>query len=190
MNYDSLIQGVFEESISTLKHCQTKLTEDIKEAAAAITGALKSGGKLFIAGCGGSAADAQHMAAEIVVRFEKERNPLPAIALTTDSSVITAASNDYSFEKVFSKQIEALGKEKDILLLITTSGRSGSIINAALSASKKGIQVITLTGKDGGKIKDISDISIVVPSGSTARIQEAHSVIIHIICKIIEEELT
>ncbi|MCK9555920.1 SIS domain-containing protein [bacterium] len=190
MNYNDLIQSIFEENITTAKHCMTKLTENITEVSSAIVSALKSGGKLLIAGCGGSAADAQHMAAEIVIRFEKERRPLPAIALTTDSSVLTAASNDYSFDKAFSKQIEALGKDNDILLLITTSGRSNSIINAAVSASKKGIKVITLTGKDGGKIRDISDISIIVPSDSTARIQEAHSVIIHIICKIIENELT
>ncbi|MDD5644267.1 MAG: SIS domain-containing protein [bacterium] len=190
MNYNDIIQNIFEENILTAKHCRTKLVDDIGKAADSIVGALKKGGKLLIAGCGGSAADAQHMAAELVVRFEKERNPLPAIALTTDSSVITAASNDYSFDKVFSKQIEALGKTGDILLLVSTSGTSGSIIDAALTALKKGIKVAALTGKGGGKIKDISDVSVIVPSDSTARIQEAHSVIIHIMCKIIEEELT
>ncbi|MCK5654824.1 MAG: SIS domain-containing protein [Candidatus Aureabacteria bacterium] len=171
-----------------MKHSSTKLQDDISNAAEGIISTLKAGGKLMLCGCGGSAADAQHMAAELVVRFEKDREPCAAIALSTDTSILTAVSNDYSFDKVYEKQVKALGKQGDILLAISTSGNSEAVLNAALAASSKGIRVYSLLGKDGGKLKDISDLSIIVPFDITARVQEIHSVIIHIICKIVEDE--
>lgn len=188
MKYDDIIKNTFNETIVAMKHSSTKLQDDISNVAEGIISTLKAGGKLMLCGCGGSAADAQHMAAELVVRFEKDREPCSAIALSTDTSILTAVSNDYSFDKVYEKQVKALGKQGDILLAISTSGNSEAVLNAALAASSKGIRVYSLLGKDGGKLKDISDLSIIVPFDITARVQEIHSVIIHIICKIVEDE--
>ena len=188
MKYDDIIKNTFNETIVAMKHSSTKLQDDISNVAEGIISTLKAGGKLMLCGCGGSAADAQHMAAELVVRFEKDREPCSAIALSTDTSILTAVSNDYSFDKVYEKQVKALGKQGDILLAISTSGNSEAVLNAALAASSKGIRVYSLLGKDGGKLKDISDLSIIVPFDITARVQEIHGVIIHIICKIVEDE--
>ena len=188
MKYDDIIRKTFNETIVAMKHSSTKLQDDISNVAEGLISTLKAGRKLMLCGCGGSAADAQHMAAELVVRFEKDREPCSAIALSTDTSILTAVSNDYSFDKVYEKQVKALGKQGDILLAISTSGNSEAILNAALAASSKGIRVYSLLGKDGGKLKDISDLSIIVPFDITARVQEIHSVIIHIICKIVEDE--
>ncbi|MCK5161512.1 MAG: SIS domain-containing protein, partial [Candidatus Aureabacteria bacterium] len=182
MKYDDIIKNTFNETIVAMKHSSTKLQDDISNVAEGIISTLKAGGKLMLCGCGGSAADAQHMAAELVVRFEKDREPCSAIALSTDTSILTAVSNDYSFDKVYEKQVKALGKQGDILLAISTSGNSEAVLNAALAASSKGIRVYSLLGKDGGKLKDISDLSIIVPFDITARVQEIHGVIIHIIC--------
>ncbi len=189
MKYDDLIKKTFDETIVTMKHSSTKLQDDISNVVEGIISTLKAGGKLMLCGCGGSAADAQHMATELVVRFEQDREPCSAIALSTDASILTAVSNDYSFDKVYEQQVKALGKQGDILLAISTSGNSEAVLNAALAASSKGIRVYSLIGRNGGKLKDISDLSIIVPSDITARIQETHSVIIHIICKIVEDEL-
>ncbi|MEA3347359.1 MAG: SIS domain-containing protein [Candidatus Auribacterota bacterium] len=189
MKYENIIKNTFDETIVALKHSSTKLPDDISKVAEGIVSALKAGRKLMLCGCGGSAADAQHMAAELVGRFEKDREPCSAVALSTDTSILTSISNDYSFDKVYEKQVKALGKQGDILFAISTSGNSEVILNAALAASSKGIRVFSLLGRDGGKIKDISDLSIIVPFDITARVQEIHSVIIHIICKIVENEL-
>jgi D-sedoheptulose 7-phosphate isomerase len=142
--------------------------------------------KLMLCGNGGSAADAQHIAAEFIGRFELDRPPLPAIALTTDTSVITCIGNDYSFNDIFSKQVKAIGIEEDILIAISTSGNSPNIICAVEAAKDMGIYVVGLAGNDGGKLKDLSDSCLVVNSNSTARIQESHILAGHIICRLVD----
>ena len=142
--------------------------------------------KLMLCGNGGSAADAQHIAAEFVNRFILERPPLPAIALTTDTSVITSIGNDYSFDEVFSKQVKALGMEGDVLLAISTSGNSANVISAVKAAKTLGIYTVGLTGGNGGKILGLADMSLVVKSDATARIQEAHILVCHIICELVD----
>ncbi len=149
--------------------------------------ALKNGKKILIAGNGGSAADAQHFAAELAGRFVKERKGLPSIALTTNTSNITAIGNDYGYDVVFSRQLEALGQAGDIFFGISTSGNSKNIIEAMKTAKKNNITTIALLGNDGGTIKNISDISLIIPSHNTARIQECHIMVIHIICKMIDD---
>lgn len=158
----------------------------IVAAAEVIIQSLKSGGKLLICGNGGSAADAQHIAAELVGRYETERRGLPAIALSTDTSILTAWANDYSYETVFSRQVESLGDAKDVLLSISTSGNSKNILAAAKAAKSKKMKVVSLTGKDGGQLKGLSDININVTSSKTARIQECHMISYHIICEMID----
>jgi D-sedoheptulose 7-phosphate isomerase len=142
--------------------------------------------KLMLCGNGGSAADAQHIAAEFINRFELERPPLPAIALTTDTSVITCIGNDYSFNDIFSKQVKAIGLEDDILMAISTSGNSPNILSAAKVAKDMGIYVVGLIGNDGGKLKGLVDSCLIVNSASTARIQESHILAGHIICKLVD----
>ena len=170
------------------KMAQT-LSVIIAEAAQIILDAYKAGGKVFLIGNGGSAADAQHIAAELAGRFKLERTGLPAIALTTNTSILTALANDYGYDRVFSHQLEALAKDKDILIAITTSGTSPNILKAVEMAHSKGVIVIGLTGAKGGKLKDSADLTIMVPSDDTARIQEAHITIGHIICHLVEKEL-
>jgi D-sedoheptulose 7-phosphate isomerase len=154
-----------------------------------ITNCLKKGGKVILFGNGGSAADSQHIAAELVGRFQKDRCALPAIALTTDTSIITALSNDYGYETIFARQLEALAKKKDVIIGISTSGRAKNVTLALNTAKKMGLKTICLTGKDGGEIAKIADIPLIVPSKITARIQEAHITIGHIICELVEEAL-
>ena len=166
----------------------TELLQRISRAADVSKAAIAKGKKILFCGNGGSAADAQHFAAELVVRLEGDRPSLPAIALTTDSSILTAIGNDYSFEDIFSRQIASLGDSGDVLICLTTSGNSPNIIKAAKAAMEKGIQVIALTGMSGGEISTCSDILINVPSSRTMRIQEAHSVVLHIWCKIAEQQ--
>ncbi|MFQ5586146.1 MAG: D-sedoheptulose 7-phosphate isomerase [Thermodesulfobacteriota bacterium] len=158
-------------------------------AAEAIADAFTAGGKLLIIGNGGSAADAQHIAAEFVNRFVIERPPLPAVALTTDTSVLTSIGNDYSYDQTFSKQVKALGREGDVLLAISTSGNSPNVIKALQIASKGGLKVIGLTGKDGGKMAKKSDLLLNVESDSTARIQETHITAAHILCELVDHLL-
>ena len=153
-----------------------------------IINSIKNGNKLMICGNGGSAADAQHMAAEFVNRFLRERKPLPAIALTTDTSNLTSIANDYSFDDVFLKQVEAIGKKGDIVIGISTSGNSSNVFKALDKAKDMGIKTVGFLGKDGGKIKEICDLALVVPSNSTPRIQEIHGFVIHIICEMVEDE--
>ncbi len=154
-----------------------------------IENALKGGNKMLICGNGGSAADAQHFAAELVVRYKKNRSALPAIALTTDTSILTAGGNDFGFETIFERQVEALGKEGDVLIAISTSGNSENVIRAVEKAKERGIKTIGLLGKGGGELKDIVDLALVAPSDNTARIQECHETIIHTICEEIEKRL-
>jgi D-sedoheptulose 7-phosphate isomerase len=157
------------------------MTGDILEAARTIAEAFKAGRKLLLFGNGGSAADAQHIAAEFMNRFLIERPPLPAIALTTDTSILTSIANDYAFDDVFGKQIKALGKKGDVALAITTSGSSPNILKALRVAKKAGMVTIAITG-EGGKASSLADIALCVPSRSTPRIQEAHIAIGHILC--------
>jgi D-sedoheptulose 7-phosphate isomerase len=161
----------------------------IVKAALLIANCLQFGNKLLLFGNGGSAADAQHLAAEFVGRFVRERAGLPAIALTTDSSILTAVGNDYGFEQVFSRQIEALGRPNDVAIGISTSGNSPNVIEGVKQASKQKLKTIGLTGKDGGAIAKCVDLSIVVACANTARIQECHITIGHILCELVETEL-
>jgi D-sedoheptulose 7-phosphate isomerase len=151
---------------------------------------FQSGNKVLLCGNGGSAADAQHIAAEFVGRYESERKALPAIALTTDTSALTALANDYDFERIFARQLDALAVEGDCLIAISTSGNSPNVISAVMSARKLGCKVIGMTGANGKKLAGLSDMCIVVPSDRTARIQEAHITIAHIWCEIIERRIT
>lgn len=163
--------------------------ESIKSLADCIYQCIENGGKVLTAGNGGSAGDAQHISAELVVKFYKERKALPAIALTTDSSVITAIANDHSFENIFARQIEACGKKGDVFLALSTSGNSANIITAIKEAKKRGLTVAGLTGKNKCQMDEICDYLIKVPSSDTPVIQEAHMMIGHILCALIEEKL-
>ena len=167
-----------------------QLIPEIKKAIDIIVYAIKKGNKIIIFGNGGSAADAQHISAELIGRFQKERQSFPAIALTTDSSILTSLGNDYSFEVVFSRQCESLVLKNDVVIGISTSGNSINVIKGLQTAKKRGATIISLLGNKGGKIKKISDLSIIVDSDSTAKIQESHRIIYHIICKFVEEKIS
>jgi D-sedoheptulose 7-phosphate isomerase len=178
-----------EESIDVKKAILHDLPGIIVDAARTISKAFQSGNKVLLIGNGGSAADAQHIATELVGHLKLSRKALPAIALTTDSSLLTALANDDGFDTVFSRQIEALADKDDVLLAITTSGNSPNILAAAKTAHAKGMKVIGLTGKSGGNLKNAADLTLIVPSDNTQRIQEAHITIGHIICRLVEDEL-
>lgn len=167
----------------------SSLSPEIERAADLISGALRSGRKLLLCGNGGSAADSQHIAAEMTGRFSKDRRPLAAVALSTDSSALTCIANDFSFDEVFWRQVVALGVRGDCLLAISTSGNSRNVLRAAEAARTAGIHVIGLLGKGGGSLRELCDVSILVPSQTTARIQEAHIFIGHTLCALIEETL-
>jgi D-sedoheptulose 7-phosphate isomerase len=175
------------EHYNTIKKVIEVLVADIEAGSELISATIKNGNKVLIAGNGGSAADAQHIAAELTGRFVKERKPLPGIALTTDTSAITAIANDYGYDFVFSRQLEALAQPGDLFIGISTSGNSQGIINAFQAAQKLNCKTIGLSGKDGGKMKGICDVNIVVPSNTTARIQEMHILIGHILCKAVDD---
>jgi D-sedoheptulose 7-phosphate isomerase len=181
------IENAIKDSIRTQEGLLKGQVENIEKAALVIIEALKKGGKLIVFGNGGSAADSQHVAAELVGRFKLERKALPAISLTTDTSALTAIANDYGYDRVFSRQLEALGNRGDVALGITTSGNSNNMIEAFKIAKLIGIKRIALTGGDGGRIKNEADISIIVASRDTPRIQESHATIGHIICSLIED---
>jgi D-sedoheptulose 7-phosphate isomerase len=165
------------------------LSTVIEEAARLIQTTLSSGGKLMLCGNGGSAADSQHLAAELTGRFLKDRRPLAAVALSTDTSALTCIANDYSFDDVFSRQVMGLGRGGDCLLAISTSGNSRNVLRAAEAARATRIPVIGLLGRDGGALRTLCDVAIVVPSATTARIQEAHIFIGHTLCGMVEEAL-
>ena len=162
----------------------------IEAAGELLINTLKQGGKVLLCGNGGSAADCQHIAAEFVVRYEKKRQAMAAIALTTDTSILTAHANDYDFETVFSRQVDALGNAKDCLIAISTSGTSKNILRAVEAAKAKGMMVIGLTGGEGGELSKLATVSVIVPSMVTARIQEAHILIGHWWCGAVEEALS
>lgn len=190
MDNEGVIRKVFWESARLQEIISQSLVAEIDQFAMTIVEGLKNGNKLLIMGNGGSAADAQHMAGELVGRFKGERAPLAAIALTTDTSVITCLGNDYGFDKVFLRQIEALAQPGDAVLAITTSGQSENIVQGIIMAKKKGALTLGLLGKDGGKVKELLDKAIVVPSNNTQRIQEAHLVIEHILCELIDRRFS
>ena len=192
MNIKQLIEQNFTESLAAKQKATDTIQPSVEKAINILTTAFKAGNKILICGNGGSAADSQHFAAEFTGRYEMERTPLPAIALTTDTSALTAIGNDYSFDVVFSKQVEALGTAGDVLLGISTSGNSGNVIKAMEVAHAKGMKIIALTGKDGGKIDNLlkaEDVNICVPVNRTARIQEVHLLVLHTICDAVDNVL-
>lgn len=188
---DEVIQ-LFDASIETKHVAKEILADPIAAAVELMTTAFSAGNKILSCGNGGSAADAQHFSAELVCRFERERPGLPAVALTTDTSALTAISNDYNYDEVFAKQVNALGQAGDVLLAISTSGNSANVVRAIEAAHAKGLTVVALTGRDGGHIASLlqnNDVEIRVPSNSTARVQEVHLLTIHCLCHQIDELL-
>ena len=185
------IKEIIADSITTKAHLlyDAKSLQAIEECAKLASTTLKKGRKILICGNGGSAADSQHFAAELVGRFQKERKAYSALALSTDTSILTSLSNDYAFDKVFERQIEALGTRGDLLFAISTSGKAKNVLAAVKRAKKMGLKTIGLTGKDGGDLAKIADVAIIVSSDVTARIQESHILIIHIICALVEDTL-
>jgi len=183
------IHDQLNESARIKEMIRDRYSETILKTVDLMISCYKNSGKLLICGNGGSAADSQHFAAEMVGRLVKDRDPLPAIALTTDTSILTAIGNDYSYDVVFRKQVQALGKSGDVLVCMSTSGNSENVAQAILGAKEKNIQTVALLGKSGGKIAGMADHVIVVPSNVSQRIQEGHITIIHIWCEIIESTL-
>lgn len=187
-NFEHQIRKRFEDSSKIILKSQN-LTSKINNTINMILKSLENDGKIIIFGNGGSAADAQHMSAEFIGRYLLERKSIPSIALTTDTSILTSIGNDYQFEDVFSRQCEALVDKNDIIIAISTSGNSTNIINGVKTCKKKGCKVIALTGSNGGKLKNLCEIMLNIPSKETPRIQEGHRTIIHIICEFVEREI-
>ncbi len=183
------IENELKENILTKEKILAECVGTIEKIGTVLTEALKKGNKLLFCGNGGSAADAQHIAAELVGRFCQERKALAAIALTTDTSILTCLGNDYGYEFIFSRQVEALGQSGDVLIGITTSGNSQNVLGAIQVAKARGLTTVALTGRGGGKIARLADVSLVVPSSNTQRVQESHITIGHILCSLIEEAL-
>ncbi len=189
MQIKDIVNNNFNENILAMQKAQGILSEPIAKAIELLVDTFKSKRKILICGNGGSASDSQHFAAEFTGRYEMERESLPAIALTTDTSALTAIGNDYGFDMVFAKQVEALGASEDILFAISTSGNSANVIKAIEVAKQKGMHIIALTGKDGGKMKSLlnnKDINICAPVNRTARIQEIHILVLHTICDAVD----
>ena len=182
------IENIFRESVAVKGATLIRNKLLIEKAVALLTKTFRLKKKLLIFGNGGSAADSQHLAAEFVGRFKRERKGLPAIALTTDTSALTALGNDYTFDIIFARQVEALGQKGDVAIGFSTSGRSRNVIEGLKTAKRLGLKTISLTGRDGGPIAKLTDVSIVVPSNVTARIQEAHLVTFHTICELVEDQ--
>jgi len=192
MDTQERIAEHFAESVATKQAAQLAIIPAIEEAGNLIAQRLRDGGKVLSCGNGGSAGDAQHFSSELLNRFEMERPPLAAMALSTDTSTLTAISNDYAYEDIFAKQVSALGAAKDVLLAISTSGNSGNVIRAIDMAHERGMKVVALTGRDGGDMATVledGDIEIRVPSERTARIQEVHLLVIHCLCDVIDQRL-
>lgn len=192
MNLADRVSGHFEQSIRAKRDTLAAMGDHIVSAATTMTRCLRDGGKILSCGNGGSAADAQHFAAELVNRFERERAPLAAVALTTDSSILTSISNDYEYAQVFSKQVTALGRPGDVLMAISTSGNSASVVVALQAAHVAGMRVVALTGRDGGEVAATlrtGDVELRVAHDVTARIQEVHLLFLHCLCDLIDESL-
>ena len=190
IDMEKQISKILQGNIATTKKIYKSHIDIIAKAAEAIVGALENGGKVIAFGNGGSAGDSQHLVAELVGRFKVNRSPLSAVALTTNTSTLTAIANDYGYAETFRRQLMALAKEEDIVIGISTSGQAKNVLNAVREARKLGIKTIALTGKGGGPLAKLADISIIVPSDDTARIQEAHILIIHAICQILDDKLS
>ena len=189
---NNYILGAFQASIETKQDSLKLLTESIELASSMLNQALLGGYKILVCGNGGSASDAQHFSSELLNRYDRDRPGLPAIALTTDSSTLTSIANDYDYRQIFSKQVAALGQPGDLLLAISTSGQSPNIVEAIQAAIEKEMQIIALTGKDGGAMSQVlyeNSIEIRVPSNVTARIQEVHILVIHILCELLDLQL-
>lgn len=192
MNAAVRIRELFDASIATKQRARDVLVPAIERGARIMADALVGDGKLLSCGNGGSAADAQHFAAELLNRFERERPPLAAVALTTDSSTLTSIGNDYSFDDIFAKQVTGLGRKGDVLFAISTSGNSVNVLRAIEAAHARELRVVALTGRDGGKIGAAltdGDVEIRVPAESTARIQEVHLLVLHCLCDLIDAHL-
>ena len=183
------IMRELRESASLKVHVAETQGASIQAMIECIWESMQQGGKLLICGNGGSAADAQHLATECMVRLEAERAPLPAIALTTDTSLLTAAGNDYGFETIFARQVAGLGRPGDVLLAISTSGNSPNVVCAVEEAHRRGLRTLGLLGRDGGRLKDMVHIVLVIPSSNTQRIQEVHITIGHILCGTLERRM-
>lgn len=184
------INSVLDEQINNLNELKHNgYIDKMEEICQVMCNSIKNGKKILVAGNGGSAADSQHIAAELIGRFMKERKAIPAIALTTDTSILTCLGNDYSYDDIFKRQIEGLGEKGDIFIAISTSGNSKNIINASYKAHEKGITVVGLLGKDGGLLKNICDYSLIFPYKETARIQEHHILTYHLLCEFIEKSV-
>ena len=184
----SIIKHEFSEHIKASQNTLDSIADQIETASKICVDSLKNGGKILIMGNGGSAADAQHIAAELVGRYKTERKGLPAIALTTDTSAITSIANDYGFLHVFDRQVEALAHKDDVVIGISTGGTSPNVVNALTAANKLDCKTIGLSGKDGGEFNSLCDVNLVVNSNDTPRIQEMHILIGHTICHLIEQE--
>jgi len=165
------------------------MAPDVARAAHCMSEAVRGGGKLMFCGNGGSAADSQHLASEFTGRFVNDRRPLAALALSTDSSALTCIANDYAFDQVFERQVRALGRKGDVLVAISTSGKSANVLRAVTAARELGVSVVGFLGRDGGTLKPLCDVALVVPSDTTARIQEAHIFIGHTLCALVEDAL-
>ena len=184
-----IMEKIFLQSSNLIKE-STTLIPEIEKVLQIIINCIKHGNKIIVFGNGGSAADAQHIAAEFVGKFQKDRFSFPAIALTTDSSILTSIGNDFSFENIFSRQCEGLASKDDVVIGISTSGNSQNVVNGLVISKKNGCKTIGFLGNDGGKIKDIVDVAVIVNSKSTPRIQEVPRINFHIICELAEQDLT
>jgi D-sedoheptulose 7-phosphate isomerase len=183
------LRDAIEAATQTLR-ALSSLEPQMAEAAGVIGHALRGGNKLLVCGNGGSAADASHFATELVVRFAKERRALPAICLTSDSGILTAAGNDYGFDEIFARQVAAFGVPADVLICLTTSGKSNNVTRALEEAKARQMKTIAFLGRDGGSTVGIADVELLVKSDSTARVQEAHQLLLHVLCEIIESRLS
>ncbi|MDP3142543.1 MAG: D-sedoheptulose 7-phosphate isomerase [Candidatus Omnitrophota bacterium] len=181
------IADIINESIFVEENTLQNQLKNIEGITKALINCLKKGGKVIFCGNGGSAADSQHLAAELIGRFKKNRRALAAVSLTTNTSVLTSLANDFGFESVFARQVEALAKKGDLLVAISTSGNSPNVIEAVKQAKKMQVKTVAFTGADGGKLARITDISLIIPSHNTPRIQEAHITVGHAICQLVEE---
>jgi D-sedoheptulose 7-phosphate isomerase len=188
-DFSSSLNRAINDSVGTLESLKN-LEREVTRAADLIEQCLRAGNKLLVCGNGGSAADASHFATELVVRFAKDRRALPAICLASDSGILTAAGNDYGFDEIFARQVAAFGVAGDVLIGLTTSGKSKNVIRALEEGKARGLKTIAFLGRDGGPTVGIADLDVLVKSDSTARVQEAHQLLLHVLCEIIEDRLT
>lgn len=183
------VKEIIRDSIRVQEAVISTMSKDIKTVAGMMASSIKKGGKVILFGNGGSAADAQHIAAELIGRFKLERQALAALSLTTNTSIITSIANDYGYEEIFSRQLEGIASDNDLAIGISTSGNARNVITGIIEAKKLGLKTVALTGSSGGELAAIADIALIVPSDNTPRIQEAHSTIGHVLCELVEHNL-